>query len=53
MRSHGILLGEWYTGYFERFAADGHALYERMFSAQTEQRWREVSQSVYDIPSNF
>ena len=53
MRSHGILLGEWYTGYFERFAADGHTLYERMFSAQTEQRWREVSQSVYDIPSNF
>lgn len=30
--SAGASLCQWYTGYFERFAEDGHQLYTRMFS---------------------
>ncbi|GIV55327.1 MAG: dihydroorotate dehydrogenase 2 [Candidatus Kapaibacterium sp.] len=28
----GAALAQWYTGYFERFARDGHRLYARVFS---------------------
>ncbi len=30
--SAGAALAEWYTGYFERFARDGHRLYERVLT---------------------
>ncbi|MBI2793741.1 MAG: hypothetical protein HYX66_03710 [Ignavibacteria bacterium] len=29
-QQHGILLNQWYTGYFERFAKYGHAVYKNL-----------------------
>lgn len=28
----GVSLNQWYTGYFERFAWDGHAVYQKLFA---------------------
>lgn len=30
-RHHGVTLHQWYTGYFEAFARDGHNVYQRFF----------------------
>ena len=30
--AHGVMLNQWYTGYFERFSKDGHAVYAKLDS---------------------
>ncbi len=33
---NGILLNQWFTGYFERFAIDGHEVYRRLYEELLE-----------------
>jgi dihydroorotate dehydrogenase len=38
-RGAGVHLAQWYTGYFEQFAHNGHEVYARMFSEQNLTAW--------------
>lgn len=38
-RRTGVKLAQWYTGYFERFAHSGHAVYGEMFREENLGQW--------------